>query len=247
MIFKILFIFILNINIQYVDYFNYSYLLKSNSLIDVKEIIPDIHLNIRYATINNFVGTVLDGYEAPVALLLPDTVEALGRAQSKLNEIGLNLKVFDAYRPLRAEAHMIRWAIDNGKEQLLTEGYLPDNIYSMNRTVCHPSGNTVDITIVDRNGTELDMGTDFDAFTEASWTMNAEDAVLENRLLLKRIMEEEGFKNLYAEWWHYSYPPEPAETKDIVIRNKNFIPVSFKLLKFLIKRVYLFLEEQFQD
>ena len=244
MIFKIFFIFILNINIQYIDYINYSFILNRTNLIDVKKMIPDIQLDIRYASTNNFTGMILDGYQASVALLLPETVQALGRVQSKFKEIGLSLKIFDAYRPLRAEYHMMRWAINSGKEHLLTEGYVPDNIYSENRTVCHPSGNTVDITIVNSDGKELDMGTDFDAFTRDSWTINAEGNVLENRLLLKQVMEEEGFKNLYAEWWHYSYPLEPARLKDLVIR--NIIPVSFILFKLIIEKSYLFMVEQLQ-
>ncbi|MFL5384858.1 MAG: M15 family metallopeptidase, partial [Longimicrobiaceae bacterium] len=69
----------------------------------------------------------------------------------------------------------------------------------------HNRGNTVDLTVV-RGGRELDMGTPFDTFSEAAHTANAAGAVLENRMILKRAMEAEGFQNYDREWWHYRLP-----------------------------------------
>jgi zinc D-Ala-D-Ala dipeptidase len=234
MIFNLLLHVLLSFTINFTECVSYSFVLHDTDLTDITKIIPDIVLDIRYATENNFTHSVLDGYEAPVALLLPETLNALSRVQEKLRRRGMSLKIFDAYRPLRAEAYMMSWALKSGNKHFMDEGYVPDNIYDPRRRICHPSGNAIDLTIVDSDGKELDMGTDFDAFTKKSWTMNAEGIVLENRLYLKEIMEAEGFRYLYAEWWHFSYPDEPALPKDIVIRNdfpENLI--LFKLLFFL--------------
>jgi D-alanyl-D-alanine dipeptidase len=70
----------------------------------------------------------------------------------------------------------------------------------------HNRGGAVDITLVDANGIELDMGTPFDFFgVEASHNnTNLSQKIKENRLLLKIIMNENGFNSLDSEWWHYN-------------------------------------------
>ncbi|MBN1525924.1 MAG: hypothetical protein JW904_15705 [Spirochaetales bacterium] len=185
--------------------------------VEVIDIIPSIKLDIRYATNNNFTGAKLDGYESGRAFLLPKTARDLAIVQKELEKQGLSLKIYDAYRPLRAELQMLKWARDNKRYDLLVDGYLNTNIKRYHQHG-HPCGNCVDITIVDAQGKELDMGTPFDHFSEDSWTVNAEGKVLENRLLLKNLMTKNGFRNFYREWWHYTHWEATGPVQDEVIR-----------------------------
>jgi zinc D-Ala-D-Ala dipeptidase len=76
----------------------------------------------------------------------------------------------------------------------------------------------VDLTLVDpASGTQLDMGTPFDTFSEAAHTANAVGRPLRYRQILVRVMESEGFTNYEKEWWHFSYPVPNALPFDKVI------------------------------
>ncbi|HWK89150.1 MAG TPA: M15 family metallopeptidase, partial [Longimicrobium sp.] len=75
----------------------------------------------------------------------------------------------------------------------------------------HNRGATVDLTLVRlSDGSEVEMGTPYDTFSEAAHTANAIGAVMENRMRLLRAMEAEGFSNYDKEWWHFRLPGEPA-------------------------------------
>ena len=76
----------------------------------IDEIIPDIQIDLRYYTTNNFIGTQIDGYNAPVCIISQPAALALKNVQNELMEFGLCLKVFDAYRPQNAVDHFVRWA-----------------------------------------------------------------------------------------------------------------------------------------
>jgi D-alanyl-D-alanine dipeptidase len=181
-------------------------------LVDVASVDSTIGVEMRYATNENFTGTPLPGYEANRALLRREPAYALSRVQRRLAGDGLALKVFDAYRPVRASVAMVDWAERTGREELLRDGY----IASRSR---HNLGLAVDLTLVDRaSGVELEMGTPFDTFTEAAHTANARGDAARNRQRLKAVMEAEGFVNYDKEWWHYSYSlPNPVRF-DWVIR-----------------------------
>jgi D-alanyl-D-alanine dipeptidase len=172
------------------------------TLVDVRRIDRSIRVELRYATANNFTGQRLPGYDARRALLHPAPAAALARVQRRLRAEGLGLKVFDAYRPVRATLAMVEWAERTGNTEVLDRGYVA-------RQSGHNRGGTVDLTLVQlRGGREIDMGTPFDTFSEAAHTDNATGATLENRMRLKRAMEAEGFQNYYREWWHYRLPDE---------------------------------------
>lgn len=132
--------------------------------------------------------------------------------QRRLTAQGLGLKVFDAYRPVRATLAMVEWTRRVGREDLVRDGY----IASRSR---HNLGVAIDLTLVSReSGRELDMGTPFDTFSAASHTANASGDVAENRRRLVEAMEAEGFVNYDQEWWHFSYPvPDPLRF-DVVVR-----------------------------
>ena len=94
------------------------------SLIDVHTYAPDISLDLRYATRDNFTRAVLPGYCKPIAVLRKPAAQALGRVQRRLRKQGLGLLVYDAYRPARATRAMVRWAQRSGNEWVLTQGYV---------------------------------------------------------------------------------------------------------------------------
>lgn len=183
----------------------------SGALVELRAVEPSIRLDVRYATRNNFTGAPLPGYERPRALLRRDPAEALARVQRRLRGEGLGLKVFDAYRPVRATLAMVDWAERTGNQWVLDQGYVA-------RRSGHNRGNTVDLTVVRLStGRELEMGTAYDTFSEAAHTANAAGEVLENRMRLVQAMQVEGFRNYEKEWWHFSYPGE-YEPLDVPLR-----------------------------
>ncbi len=181
-------------------------------LVDVRSLDPSIVVDARYATADNFTGAPLPGYEANRALLRREAAAALARVQRGLLAEGLSLKVFDAYRPVRATLAMVDWTSRVGREDLLRDGY----IASRSR---HNLGLAIDLTLVAMaSGRELDMGTGFDTFAAAAHTANAVGDVAANRRRLVAAMEAEGFVNYDQEWWHFSFPlPDPLRF-DVVVR-----------------------------
>jgi zinc D-Ala-D-Ala dipeptidase len=180
-------------------------------LVDVQSIDSTIRVDARYAGANNFTGARLPGYDAPRALLRREVAAALGRVQARLRTGGLGLLVFDGYRPVRATLAMVDWAKRTGQANLLNDGYIA-------RRSRHNQGVAVDLTLVDpASGTQMDMGTSFDTFSEAAHTANAAGRVLRHRQILVRVMESEGFTNYEKEWWHFSYPVPDAVPFDRVI------------------------------
>jgi zinc D-Ala-D-Ala dipeptidase len=168
-------------------------------LADVQSPDPTIAVDLRYATPNNFTGAPLPGYGANRAYLRREAVAALARVQRDLRPQGLGLKVFDAYRPVRATLAMVDWTERVHRPDLLKDGY----IASRSR---HNLGLAIDLTLVElAAGRELEMGTPFDTFSAAAHTANASGIAAVNRQKLKAAMEGEGFLNYDQEWWHYTF------------------------------------------
>lgn len=181
-------------------------------LADLRAIDSTIRTDVRYATPYNFTGAALPGYEAPRALLRREAADALGAVQRALAADGLGLKVFDAYRPVRATEAMVAWTHRVHREDLLRDGYIAEQSR-------HNLGVAVDLTLVERGtGRELKMGTAFDTFSPAAHTANAAGEVAANRARLVRAMRSAGFVNLPEEWWHFSYAVANPRRFDLVIR-----------------------------
>ncbi len=191
--------------------------------VDLKKIIPDLILDLRYHGTNNFVGERIDGYPAPTCWMTQEAAVQLAAVQETLRPAGLSLKVFDAYRPQAAVDHFCRWVHDPEttrtkpwfypripKNELIQRGYIADRSG-------HSRGSTVDLTLVARGSkveeapTELDMGTPFDFFGPESWTAHPDLTTQQrsNRLLLKTVMEKHGFVGYSKEWWHFRLKNEP--------------------------------------
>lgn len=183
------------------------------------DVIPDAILEIRYYSAFNFVGTRIDSYLAPVAYLTKEAAVALARASESLKKRGYLIKVYDAYRPQSAVDHFKRWAQDPfatemkpyfypdvDKSDMFRAGYIAERS-------SHSRGSTVDLTLVDMlTGRDLDMGSGFDFFgslSHAARTQGLTEAQVKNRMLLRNAMEENGFRVLPEEWWHFTLENEP--------------------------------------
>jgi len=179
---------------------------------DVRELDPSILVELRYATSDNFAGAPLPGYEGNRAYLRREAAAALAAVNRELSAGGLVLKVFDAYRPVRATNAMVSWAQAAGRMDLFRDGY----IASRSR---HNVGVAVDVTLVERaTGRELEMGTAYDTFTEAAHTANASGIAAWNRQRLVQAMARAGFVNYPREWWHFTHGTAEAPRFDMVIR-----------------------------
>jgi D-alanyl-D-alanine dipeptidase len=180
-------------------------------LADVHALDPTIVVEMRYATANNFTGAPLPGYLANRAFLRREAAQALVRVQRRLRSEGLGVKIFDAYRPVRATLAMVEWTGKVNRPDLLADGY----IASRSR---HNLGLAIDLTLIDlASGGELEMGTPFDTFSAAAHTANASGEAAVNRQKLKRAMEAEGFVNYDQEWWHFSFDlPAPLRFDRVI-------------------------------
>ena len=188
----------------------------------VKDKIPTIELELRYASTNNFVGEVIEGYLAPRAILTTKATLSLVKVQKELESFGLGLKIFDAYRPQRAVDHFVRWGKDLADRKMKVEYYpnvLKRNLFKegyIAKRSGHSRGSTVDLTIIDlKTKEELDMGSSFDFFGKESWVHYAEITPQQraNRMLLNQVMTKYGFRAYAQEWWHFTLEDEPYKNR----------------------------------
>jgi zinc D-Ala-D-Ala dipeptidase len=151
-----------------------------------------IDLDFTYATTTNFVHTKL--YPCPRCFLRTDVATAIQAAHQQLQQGYGGLRMFDCYRPQPIQQKM--WAIK------------PDERYVANplKGSDHNRGIAVDLTILDRHGQPLDMGTAFDEFSPKSHHtyLDLSPTVLQNRSLLKQTMASVGLHHIDTEWWHYA-------------------------------------------
>lgn len=161
--------------------------------VKVQTYIPDVVVELRYATENNFTNQQI--YEFSDAWLRYGTVKKLMLVQEELRQYGYRLKIWDGFRPPAAQFKL--WEV------------CPDPTYVSNPNngfSSHSRGNTVDVTLVHEDGTELSMPTGFDDFSglaDRDYSDCGAEAAA-NALLLERIMEKHGFKPYYGEWWHFT-------------------------------------------
>lgn len=160
----------------------------------VNKYIPDIYVELMYATDNNFTGVRI--YDFTDAYLRYGTVKKLANVQKELKEQGYSLKIWDAYRPFEAQ-------------QKLWEVY-PDPNYVANPAngmKKHNIGGTVDITMVTADGSVISMPTEFDDFSlkaDRDYSDIEDEEAVKNVMILQNAMENNGFTGYQGEWWDYS-------------------------------------------
>ena len=186
--------------------------------VHVTDVCENVILEIRYFSSYNFVGKRIDGYVAPQAILSEPAARALCKAAAAAEEKGYTLKIYDAYRPQAAVDNFVRWGMDATDTRMkpifypqVEKARVFDLGYVATRSG-HSRGSTVDLTLVDRlSGKDLDMGTPFDFFGEASHhgAKGMTPQQQANRAVLLGLMEGAGFKRYEEEWWHYTLKKEP--------------------------------------
>lgn len=187
-------------------------------MVDVRTLVPDIAVDMRYAGSDNFTGAPVEGYLAPRCYLLRPAAEALARVERSLRTQDLRLQIFDCYRPARAVRAFMAW-IDSPDQHTRSRFYPDLDKAALRGTYIapvsgHSRGATVDLTLLHCDSaacTPLDMGTQFDFFDARANTDDPRitDAQRRHRHQLRTAMEAAGFRNYDREWWHYTLKPEP--------------------------------------
>lgn len=188
---------------------------------------------LRYATKENFVGCVVDGYtpDQHMAVITIAAAEALERVQEAVSCDGYDLVVYDAYRPQRAVDHFLRWSRDQTVDSEVKAKYFPaipdkSKMFELGFLALksgHSRGSTVDLTLIRKadqlvapnestlfDGT-VDMGSHFDLLGAES-SFDCPHITQKQRTMRKYLrskMEEKGFKPLDDEWWHFTLRDEP--------------------------------------
>lgn len=184
----------------------------------LREYVPNLIESMDYAGTENFLGRPVNGYERGVAVLTRAAAQALASANRLAAAQGLRFKVFDAYRPQRAVDEFLRWVDepdDAGRKALFYPAIDKSRLFEAGYLAArstHSRGSTLDLSLVDAAGVELDMGTRFDFFGAESWP--ASDAVTSaqrvNRRRLAGLMTAAGFHEPHPqEWWHFTLRDEP--------------------------------------
>ena len=170
-------------------------------LVDITAVAPDVKLDIRYATPDNFSHTAV--YPAPRCFLRADVAKRLVAVQADLKAQGLGLKVYDCYRPFSIQKKF--WAL------VPNEDWVAKPVEKDGKPVSgskHNRGAAVDLTLVDASGQELPMPSGFDDFTEKARRDYAggDPAARANSKRLEAAMAKAGFDPLPTEWWHFDGP-----------------------------------------
>ena len=178
---------------------------RAAGLVDVRTVVPDAVIDLRYATPNNFVGVPLYPPDAR-CLVHQSMAPGLATAANLLRAQGNRLVFWDCYRPHDVQVRMFA-AVPN-----------PNWVARPTDSArSHESGRSVDVTIAG-----LDMGTDFDDFTPRSlaYATNGVTAVQQaNRALLRNAMEAGGLAVYPGEWWHFDGPgaKDPRPILDVPV------------------------------
>lgn len=170
---------------------------RKSELIELIRLDPTFHLDIRYATTNNFVGRAV--YPEARAFLQKPVAEALVRVHQKLRKAGYGLVIFDGYRPRRVVR--IFWeAMPDNLKQFVAD---PDKVS------VHSRGCAVDLTLYEiKSGQPVMMPGGFDEWTNRSHSLYEGGPTEPRRMRdrLRHAMEAEEFLPAELEWWHYTHP-----------------------------------------
>ncbi len=178
---------------------------RAMGLVNIRELEPSIAVHIVYATPFNFVGKIL--YKnLDKAYMLSETAERLIDAQKRLKAMrpDLSLIVYDAARPLSVQREM--WEIVKGTDRMMY-------VRNPEHGGLHNFGAAVDVSLVDCTGKALEMGCEYDFFGDKAHITHEDLLIkqqqitsreLANRLLLRKVMTDAGFKTIENEWWHFN-------------------------------------------
>jgi len=179
--------------------------ISDTTFVNLRDYSNDFIFDMKYATEDNFLKAKV--YDCAECMLRLKTVKALIAANSDFLKKGYRIKLYDCYRPLDIQKKM--WEIVSN----------PEYVADPKKGSIHNRGGAVDISLVDINGKEVDMGTSFDFFgIQASHNFKQlSKEILSKRAYLKKVMIKNGFNSFDSEWWHYNLK---AGLKDKVANQK---------------------------
>jgi D-alanyl-D-alanine dipeptidase len=180
--------------------------ITESTFVDIKRVDPTILIDLRYAGSNNSAHRPLYPQGMP-AMVRFSVAERLAFAQKYLKARGYGLKIWDAYRPKAVQEKL--WDATRNNDYVADPR---EGIGSM-----HTRGAAVDVTLVNVEGREVPMPTEFDDFTPAAmlYYQGRNPVIRSNLKLLQKAMARAGFYGLRTEWWHFcagdwtTYPPVP--------------------------------------
>jgi D-alanyl-D-alanine dipeptidase len=195
---------------------------RPHDILSIHEHDPSIIVDLAYATKNNFTGAVVPGYSSNIGYIQENVLKQLSKINSELLTDDLCLYIFDSYRPANSVSFFHTcWRLKEDNS-FLKHKYYPtltkEELFKYELLAIHSShsrASTVDLGIYDLKCNKLvDMGSIFDYFHEISITDTKliTPEAQKNRLILKGIMEENGFINYKKEWWHYRFKDEKYPT-----------------------------------
>lgn len=175
----------------------YKLQVKANpdkQLVEIKKYIPEITLDLRYATTNNFMHRRM--YKIAKAYARLPVVKALQQVEAELKTQGLGLKIYDAYRPYAVTVNFYELTPDT------------NFVADPRKGSKHNRGCAIDLSLISlKTGKELDMPTGFDSFSRKAGAsyMDLSAQQITNREMLKTVMAKYGFRVISTEWWHYDF------------------------------------------
>lgn len=166
--------------------------INDTTFVKLKNFSSNFIFDMKYATEDNFLKKKV--YDCDDCYLRLKTIKSLINANNEFLSKGYRIKIFDCYRPLDIQKKMFE-LVPN-----------PEYVANPKKGSIHNRGGAVDLTLVDENGNELDMGTTFDFFGPESSHNYADlsKKIKKNRAFLKEVMIKNNFKPLNSEWWHYN-------------------------------------------
>jgi zinc D-Ala-D-Ala dipeptidase len=164
-------------------------------LVDIRKVDPTIVIDLRYATSNNVTGRPLYPPGMP-ALVIPSVARQLAAAQHFIRGYHYRLKIWDAYRPKQVQE--LLWRLAHKGDYIAN----PESGFGST----HSYGVSVDATLVDSHGQDVQMPTGFDSFTPAAMlNYHGDNVSIRNHLyLLQYAMGQNNFCGLRIEWWHFT-------------------------------------------
>lgn len=167
-----------------------------HALVELIRLKPDLRLDVRYATVDNFIGRPV--YPEARVFLQKPAAEALVRASHCLEACGYGLLIFDGYRP---------WSVTRLFWDSVSEAQRP-YVADPAEGSRHNRGCAVDLSLFDLSiGREVVMPSAYDEMNERAHPDFAGGSAESRRLrdLLRAAMEAEGYTVYPTEWWHFDY------------------------------------------
>lgn len=176
-----------------------AFRLTAHDLVELRTIDPRILVDMRYATARNPLGHQI--YPFGGCFVVKEVAYKLSRVQRDLEKEGLGLKVWDAYRPYSMQPLLWKEVEVTGMPCATVEKILAEDESGHNR------GTAVDVTVVCYNGSDLEMPTDFEDFSDKAHPgcCHLDCHVYHNKFMLEKIMKRHGFVQSPTEWWHFDF------------------------------------------